>query len=113
MCKITKVFDLINPEGVAGYSGDSKFSRFKKSDLHNFVRKNFNQTTYSQSFTKKDSIEFLYKPSKTQLIVCCIQIEITRCFISNFSPEVLECIFKSNYNYTIDLFRIYNRMHNS
>jgi hypothetical protein len=98
MNKIIQVLNLKNPEGVKGCFVNSKFQKFEIDELKEFVIKNFLQTRYSQIFTEKENQKLLNNSEKEHLIICCIQIELTRSLLFNFSSQELEFIFNSNFN---------------
>tara|TARA_R110001606_G_scaffold316982_1_gene463762 strand:+ start:355 stop:621 length:267 start_codon:yes stop_codon:yes gene_type:complete len=78
MNKIIQVLNLKNPEGFQGTFKGSKFNKFKKYDLKEFVKKNYLQTRSSVILKKEEQIQQMKKPSKKLLICLCVQIEFTR-----------------------------------
>ena len=78
MLEVSKIINPKNPEGYNCSFKNSKFSKFNKKQLKEFVRENFLQTSYSEQIPKSEHIKYVNSAEKKLLIICCVQIELTR-----------------------------------
>ncbi|MHB0756865.1 hypothetical protein [Polaribacter sp. M15] len=83
MSKIEDVINLDKPEGINTSFKNSKFSKFLKSDLKDFVKENFLQCHFSVILNKAEYISFINNSDKKLLCAICASIEMTRKYLSN------------------------------
>jgi len=79
---IEKKLNIENPESLHESIEKSKFFKFKKTELRDFVIENYKQTPFSQEMEEFSYVDSVNHWDKNCLVVLCIQIENTRKFLN-------------------------------